>query len=76
MVSAAWQPAWLPLLRRTGRAYVALDRDATDRAIALAGTFGSRGCILIPRRSLVRKAISTTGCESVLGIAKNLECGQ
>jgi hypothetical protein len=29
--------------------YVALDRDATDRAIALARTFGTRGRVLIPR---------------------------
>jgi hypothetical protein len=28
--------------------YVALDRDATDRAIALARTFGTRGRVLIP----------------------------
>ena len=28
--------------------YAALDRDATDRAIALAQTFGTRGRVLIP----------------------------
>jgi hypothetical protein len=32
--------------------YVALDRDATDRAIALASTFGSRGRVLIPPEDL------------------------
>jgi len=30
-----WQRTWLPLFRRARRVYVALDRDATDRAIAL-----------------------------------------
>ena len=30
-----------------GRVYVALDRDATDRAIALARTFGTHGRVLI-----------------------------
>ena len=44
--------AWLPLFRRTGRVYVALDRDATDRAIALARTFGTRGRVLIPPEDL------------------------
>ena len=32
--------------------YVALDRDATDRAIALARTFGTRGRVLIPPEDL------------------------
>jgi hypothetical protein len=32
--------------------YVALDRDATDRAIALARTFGTRGRVLIPPENL------------------------
>jgi hypothetical protein len=32
------------LFRWPGRVYLALDRDATDRAIALARTFGTRGC--------------------------------
>jgi len=32
--------------------YVALDRDATDRAIALARTFGTRGRVLIPTEEL------------------------
>ena len=31
---------------------VALDRDATDRAIALARTFGTRGRVLIPPEDL------------------------
>ena len=42
--TGGWQTAWLPLFRRADRVYVALDRDATDRAIALARTFGTRGC--------------------------------
>jgi hypothetical protein len=50
--TGGWQPAWLPLFRRTGRVYVALDRDATDRAIALARTFGTRGRVLIPPEEL------------------------
>jgi DNA primase len=41
--TGGWQPTWLPLFRRAGRVYVALDRDTTDRAIALARTFGTRG---------------------------------
>jgi hypothetical protein len=32
--------------------YVALDRDATDRAIALARTFGTRGRVIIPPEHL------------------------
>jgi hypothetical protein len=32
--------------------YAALDRDATDRAIALARTFGARGRVLIPPEEL------------------------
>ena len=43
-----WQPAWLPLFRRTGLVYVALDRDASERAIALGRTFGTGGRVLIP----------------------------
>jgi hypothetical protein len=35
--------------------YVALDRDATDRAIALARTFGTRGRVLIPPDELGAK---------------------
>jgi len=50
--TGGWQPAWLPLFRRAGRVYVALDRDATDRAIALARTFGTRGRVLIPPQDL------------------------
>jgi hypothetical protein len=41
--TSGWQPAWLPLFRWAGRVYVALGRDATDRAIALARTLGSAG---------------------------------
>jgi hypothetical protein len=47
-----WQPAWMPLFRKARRVYVALDRDATDRAIALAHTFGTRGRVLIPPEEL------------------------
>jgi hypothetical protein len=50
--TSGWQPAWLPLFRRTGRVYVALDRDATDRAVVLARTFGTRGRVLIPPEDL------------------------
>ncbi len=32
--------------------YAALDRDATDRGIALARTFGTRGRVLIPPEDL------------------------
>ena len=32
--------------------YLALDRDVTDRAIALARTFGTRGRVLIPLEAL------------------------
>jgi hypothetical protein len=49
---AAGRPAWLPLFRKARRVYVALDRDATDRAIALARTFGTRGRVLIPPEEL------------------------
>ena len=44
-----WQPAWLPLFRRAGRVYVALDHDATDRAISIARTFGR---VIIPPEDL------------------------
>jgi hypothetical protein len=47
-----WPSAWLLLFRRTGRAYVALDRDATDRAIALARTVETRGRVLVPPEDL------------------------
>jgi hypothetical protein len=50
--TSGWQPAWLPLFRRAGRVYVAIDRDATDRAIALARTFGTRGRVLVPPEEL------------------------
>jgi DNA primase len=50
--TGGWQSAWLPLFRRASRVYVALDRDATDRAIVLARTFGTRGRVLIPPEEL------------------------
>jgi hypothetical protein len=50
--TGGWQPAWLPLFRRAGRICVALDRDATDQAVALARTFGTRGRVLIPPEGL------------------------
>jgi DNA primase len=50
--TGGWQAAWLPLFRQARRVYVALDRDATDRAIALARTFGTRGRVLIPPEDL------------------------
>jgi hypothetical protein len=40
------------MYRRTTRVYVALDRDATERGIALARTFGTRGRVLIPPEDL------------------------
>jgi DNA primase len=46
--TSGWQPTWLPLFRRAGRVYVALDRDATDRAVTLARTLGTRGRVIIP----------------------------
>ena len=52
MRRAAGSQHGLPLFRRAGRVYVALDRDATDRAIALARTFGTRGRVLIPPEDL------------------------
>ena len=42
----------MPLFRRAGRVYVALDRDATDRAIGFARTFGTRGRVLVPPEDL------------------------
>jgi DNA primase len=53
--TGGWQTTWLPLFRRAGQVYVALDRDATDRAIALARTFGTRGRVLIPPEDLGSK---------------------
>ena len=53
--TAGWEPVWLPLFRRAGRVYAALDRDATDRAVALARTFGTRGRVLIPPEDLGTK---------------------
>jgi len=50
--TSGWQPVWLPLFRKARRVYVALDRDATDPAIALARTFGTRGRVLIPPEDL------------------------
>ena len=50
--TGGWQTTWLPLFRRAGRVYVALDRDATDRAIALARTFGTRRRVFIPPEEL------------------------
>jgi len=44
----AWKDSWLGLFRRAQVVYVALDRDATDKAIQLARKFGTRGRVLIP----------------------------
>jgi hypothetical protein len=49
---AAGRPRGWPLFRRAVRVYVALDRDATDRAISLARTYGTRGRVLIPPEDL------------------------
>ena len=40
------------MFHRASRVYVALDRDAIDRAIALARTFGARGRVLVPPEDL------------------------
>jgi hypothetical protein len=50
--TGGWQPAWLARFRRASRVYVALDRDAIDRAISIARTFGIRGRVLIPPEDL------------------------
>jgi hypothetical protein len=50
--TGGWQSAWLALFRRAARVYVALDRDATDRAISIARTFGTRGRVVIPPADL------------------------
>jgi hypothetical protein len=50
--TSGWQSTWLPLFRKARRVYVALDRDATERGIALARTFGTRGRVLIPPEDL------------------------
>ena len=42
----------LTLFHRASRVYVTLDRDATDRAISIARTFGTRGRVLIPLEDL------------------------
>jgi len=52
--TGGWQPAWLTAVP-PGRVYVALDRDATERGIALARTFGTRGRVLIPPEDLGTK---------------------
>jgi hypothetical protein len=43
-----WVREYQPLFRRCRRVYVALDRDATERAIATAKDFGVRGRVLVP----------------------------
>jgi DNA primase catalytic core len=43
-----WSREYHPLFRRARRVYVALDRDATDRAITIAKDFGIRGRVLVP----------------------------
>jgi hypothetical protein len=50
--TSGWQPAWLPLFGPGRPRYVALDRDATDRAIAFARALGTRGRVLIPPEEL------------------------
>jgi hypothetical protein len=54
--TSGWQSTWLPLFRKARRMYVALDRDATERGIALARTFGTRGRVLIPPEDLGPKS--------------------
>ena len=43
-----WTRELQPLFRRCRRVYVALDRDATGRAIEIAKDFGVRGRVLVP----------------------------
>jgi len=47
-----WTREYQPLFRRCRRVYVALDRDATDRSIAIAKDFGVRGRVLVPPQDL------------------------
>jgi hypothetical protein len=47
-----WTGEYQPLFRRSRRVYVALDRDATERAITITKEFGVRGRVLIPPREL------------------------
>jgi DNA primase catalytic core len=47
-----WAREYQPLFRRCRRVYVALDRDATERAIAIAKDFGVRGRVLVPPEEL------------------------
>lgn len=47
-----WAREYQPLFRRCRRVYVALDRDATERAIAVAKNFGVRGRVLVPPQDL------------------------
>ncbi|HLW46140.1 MAG TPA: CHC2 zinc finger domain-containing protein [bacterium] len=53
--SQGWTREYQPLFRRCRRVYVALDRDATDRAIAIAKDFGVRGRVLVPPQDLGQK---------------------
>ncbi len=46
--TGGWSRELQPLFRRCRRVYVAFDRDATERAIAVAKDFGLRGRVLIP----------------------------
>jgi DNA primase catalytic core len=50
-----WTRDYQPLFRRCRRVYVALDRDATERAIAIAKDFGVRGRVLVPPEELGQK---------------------
>ena len=47
-----WTRDVQPLFRRCRRVYVALDGDATDRAVVIAKDFGIRGRVLVPPSEL------------------------
>ena len=47
-----WAREYQSLFRRCRRVYVALDRDATERAIVVAKDFGVRGRVLVPPQEL------------------------
>ncbi len=47
-----WGSAYRSKFRRCERVYVALDRDATERAIAIGREFGTRSRVLIPPDAL------------------------
>ncbi len=47
-----WRDVYRARFRRCERVYVALDRDAIDKSIALAREFGVRGWVIVPPEEL------------------------